>query len=237
MRVALPKGKLTSKIVLVQYPQCTWVIGRGCSQGLPLSRPHLRDGSGCKGIFLEIPAYMRPSEGKQLLSLISGLTAIVSEQIFTCCSLMMTAKHVIVTLPIALWCSYSQIHHVRESKQNVQDVNIHMIYNITSLGYKWYWLAIISVYSEIKAISSPMLLFFVFIHLPYDYLSVLSLMSGIITNRKFNGLQIEAKGFSVEPLKINSRWIWPIIFTDSSFDFLPALSFHWVSLIENISVF
>jgi len=31
------------------------------------------------------------------------------------------------------------------------------------------------------------------------------LISGIITNRKFNALQIEANGFSVEPIKINSR--------------------------------
>jgi len=75
---------------------------KGWSQDLPLSRTHLRDGSGCKGIFLEIPAYVRPSEGKHLLPLVSVPTAIVSEQIFTCCSLMMTAEHVIITLSIAL---------------------------------------------------------------------------------------------------------------------------------------
>ena len=45
----------------------------------PLPRPHLRVGSASKGISLEISVYLRPSEGKQLLSLISVLTAVVFE--------------------------------------------------------------------------------------------------------------------------------------------------------------
>ena len=35
------------------------------SQDLYLPRPHLRFGSRAEGILLEIPAYLRPSEGKQ----------------------------------------------------------------------------------------------------------------------------------------------------------------------------
>jgi len=36
-----------------------------------LPRHHFRVGSGGKGILLVIPAYLRPSEGKQLLSFLS----------------------------------------------------------------------------------------------------------------------------------------------------------------------
>ena len=42
-----------------------------CSQDPPLPRPHLRVGSGNKSNLLEIPVYLRPSEGKQFLSFIS----------------------------------------------------------------------------------------------------------------------------------------------------------------------
>ena len=43
-------------------------------------RPHLRVGSGCEGIFLEIPVYLGPPEGKQLLLFVSVLTAVAFEQ-------------------------------------------------------------------------------------------------------------------------------------------------------------
>jgi len=36
----------------------------GCTQDPPFPRPHLRVGSGGKGISVEIPVYVRPSEGK-----------------------------------------------------------------------------------------------------------------------------------------------------------------------------
>ena len=39
------------------------------SQDPPLPRSHLRVGSGGEGVLLEIPAYLRPSEGKQLFFL------------------------------------------------------------------------------------------------------------------------------------------------------------------------
>ena len=59
---------------------------KGWSQDPPLPRPHLRVGSGSKDSFLDIPVYLSPAEGKQLLSFISVLTAVTTEQTFTCCS-------------------------------------------------------------------------------------------------------------------------------------------------------
>ena len=56
-----------------------------CSQVPPLPRPHLRVGSGNKSNLLEIPVYLRPSEGKQFLSFISVF--VVFEQTLACCSL------------------------------------------------------------------------------------------------------------------------------------------------------
>ena len=57
---------------------------QGWSQDPPLPRPHLRVGSGDKGILLEIPAYLRPSEGKQLLSVISAPTAALFGLVLIC---------------------------------------------------------------------------------------------------------------------------------------------------------
>jgi len=51
---------------------CGW---KGWSQDPPLPRPHLRVGSGGKGISPEILAYLRPSKGKQLFSFVSTSTA------------------------------------------------------------------------------------------------------------------------------------------------------------------
>ena len=42
--------------------------GEGLEPGFTSSRPHLRAGSGGEGILWEIPEYLRPSSGKQLLS-------------------------------------------------------------------------------------------------------------------------------------------------------------------------
>jgi len=39
------------------------------SQNPPLSRPHFRFGNGSKGLLLEIPVYLRPSEGKRFFLL------------------------------------------------------------------------------------------------------------------------------------------------------------------------
>ena len=52
---------------------------QGWNQDPSLPRHHLRAGSGGKGIFLEILAYLMPSEGKQLLFLISVPPAVVLE--------------------------------------------------------------------------------------------------------------------------------------------------------------
>ena len=54
------------------------------SQDPPLPKPHLSAGSGSKGILLEISAYLRPSEGEQLLSFIFVPIAVVLEQTLTC---------------------------------------------------------------------------------------------------------------------------------------------------------
>ena len=66
------------------------------------SHTHLRVGSGGEGTLLEIPAYLRPSEGKQLLSFISVPTAVVFEQILACCILGLCCSAVIAVLSIAL---------------------------------------------------------------------------------------------------------------------------------------
>ena len=62
---------------------------KGWSQDPPLPRPHLRVGSGGEGIWRSLPAWgpHRPSESKQILSLISMPTAVMSWQVLTCCGL------------------------------------------------------------------------------------------------------------------------------------------------------
>ena len=57
---------------------------KGCSQDPPLLTPHIRVGSGGEDILLEIPAYLRPSEGKQLLSVISAPTAALFGLVLIC---------------------------------------------------------------------------------------------------------------------------------------------------------
>ena len=44
---------------------------KGWRQDPPFPRPHLRVGSRGKSILLEIPMYLRPSKGKQVLSFVS----------------------------------------------------------------------------------------------------------------------------------------------------------------------
>ena len=85
---------------------------KGCSQAPLLPRPHLRVGSGGKGILLEIPTYLRPSEGKQLISFISMPTAVAFEQILTCCSLGPCCSAVVAVLSIVLQSIYFSIVHV-----------------------------------------------------------------------------------------------------------------------------
>jgi len=56
-------------------------------QDLPLPRPHLKVGSGGKGLSLDVPVCLGSSEGKQLLSFISVCAAVVFEQTLICCSI------------------------------------------------------------------------------------------------------------------------------------------------------
>jgi len=76
----------------------------GWSQDPPLLRPHLRVGCGGEGILLNILAYLKPSEGKQLFAFISVPVAVVFEPILTCCSLGPCCSAVIVALSIMLQC-------------------------------------------------------------------------------------------------------------------------------------
>jgi len=69
---------------------------KGWSWDLPLPRPHLRVGNGSNAVLLEMPAYLRSSEGKQLLSFTSVHVDVAFEQTITCCST------VIAVLSIAL---------------------------------------------------------------------------------------------------------------------------------------
>lgn len=76
----------------------------GWSQDPPLPRPHLRAGRVGKGILVEIPAHLKPSEGKQLLSFISVPAAVAFEQTLTCCSLGPCCSAVIAVLSFVLQC-------------------------------------------------------------------------------------------------------------------------------------
>ena len=75
---------------------------KGWSQDPLLPRPHLRVGSAGKGILLEIPACVQPSEGKQLLSFISVPRAVAFEQVLACCSLGSCCSAGIAVLSITL---------------------------------------------------------------------------------------------------------------------------------------
>jgi len=87
---------------------CDW---KGGSQDPPLLRPHLRVGSGGEGILLEIPVYLRPSKGKQLISFVFVPIAAAFGHVLTCCSLGLCFPTITVVFPIALQ-SYS--NHFRE---------------------------------------------------------------------------------------------------------------------------
>ena len=56
---------------------------KGQSQDPPLPRPHLRVGSGCKGILLEICRSQRSLEGNQWLFFVSVSTAAVFEEVLS----------------------------------------------------------------------------------------------------------------------------------------------------------
>ena len=68
-------------------------------------RSLLRVGSGDEGILLEIPVYLRPSKGKQIVFFVYMPTAVAFEQVLTCWSLGLCHFVVIAVLSIVL-------HHV-----------------------------------------------------------------------------------------------------------------------------
>jgi len=73
----------------------------GLQPGSTPSQPSFKGCNGVKGILLVILAYLRPSEGKQLLSFISVPVVVAFEQILTCCSLRLCCSVVIAVLSIA----------------------------------------------------------------------------------------------------------------------------------------
>ena len=86
----------------------TWLEGRAnpgglrCMQWLHAIACNFSVGSGGKGILLEIPVCLRPSEGKQLLSFISVPRAVAFEQVLACCSLGSCCSAGIAVLSITL---------------------------------------------------------------------------------------------------------------------------------------
>ena len=75
---------------------------RMCSQDSPLPRPHLMVCSGGKAILLVIPAYLRPSKSKQIFFSFAFVpSAVVSDQILTCCSLGLCYSAIIAAFSIA----------------------------------------------------------------------------------------------------------------------------------------
>ena len=79
-----PRGAQVHAMPLIDW--------KGWSQDPPLPRPHLRVGSEGKGFLLEVPAYLRPSEGEWIFSLISVPSAAAYEHLLLysslgpCCS-------------------------------------------------------------------------------------------------------------------------------------------------------
>jgi len=78
-RQGQPKGAQVQAICLIDQ--------NGWSQDPPFPRLYLSVGSGDKRILLEVPVYLGPSKGKQILSFVSVSTAAVSEHMLTYCNL------------------------------------------------------------------------------------------------------------------------------------------------------
>ena len=75
---------------------------KGWSEDPPLPRPHLRVGSGDKGVLQEIYVYVRLSEGKQFLFFVSVPMVVAFEQILSCYSLGPCCSVVIAVFSIVL---------------------------------------------------------------------------------------------------------------------------------------
>ena len=83
---------------------------KGWSQGPPLPRPHLTVGSGGEGGLVEIPEYLRPSEGRWFLHFVSVPMAAALEHTLSCCSLGLCYSPIIAVFSIML-------QYCREEKQ------------------------------------------------------------------------------------------------------------------------
>jgi len=92
-RQGQPRGAQVQAMCLID--------SEGWSQDPALPSPHLRVGSGGEGIFLEIPAYWRSSNGKQFF-FVSVSTAVVFGLALICCSLGLCHSATITVLSITL---------------------------------------------------------------------------------------------------------------------------------------
>ena len=72
--------------------------------GFTPSQTSFKSWYGGKGILLEIPAHLRPSEGKKILSFVFVPMAVAFEQVFTCYSLELCYSAVTAVLSIVLQC-------------------------------------------------------------------------------------------------------------------------------------
>jgi len=81
---------------------------------------NLNEGKRSKsGFSLGMPAYPRPSKGKQILSFVSVFTAAAFEHIGTCCSLMLCYPAVITALSIALQSPMANVLSLGEERKCV----------------------------------------------------------------------------------------------------------------------
>ena len=74
----------------------------GWSQDPPFPRLYLSVGSGDKRILLEVPIYLGPSKGKQILSFVSVSMAASFEHYPACCSLGLCYYAVVAVLSVVL---------------------------------------------------------------------------------------------------------------------------------------
>ena len=118
---------------------------------LPLPRLYLRVGSGCKGILLEISAYLRVSKGKQILSFISVPLAIWANPHLLqprtlllcchCCAFYCITRSKKLRQLIAHYCSLHRdtlgwllfwaVHH-KKGKQRYMEINLNLPVLVTS---------------------------------------------------------------------------------------------------------
>jgi len=74
-------------------------VWKGWRQNAPLPSPHLRVGNEGKGILLEIPDYLRPSEGKLLSSFISASAAFELVLVY-CSQRLSTLLFIVLSIPL-----------------------------------------------------------------------------------------------------------------------------------------